>query len=267
VGCGANYSEEWTNVDLNASDPVIHHDAREPLPFGDASFAAVYSSHVLEHLDPARGRALIKEMARVLSANGVVRVAVPDLEGLCRAYLARLEEAIDDPRDDALKRYRWSVIELIDQMVRDTPGGQMLEILERREFDREYVASRCGDEFAQFYDGAPATPQPPPDPGEPPATGGLLRAVKRVGRANRAEPRAETAIVPSPRETGEAHRWMYDRLSLKLLLESEGFVRVKQVSHDESAIPDWSRYRLDTSQEGDRPRKPDSLFVEAIKPS
>jgi hypothetical protein len=59
---------------------------------------------------------------------------------------------------------------------------------------------------------------------------------------------------------------MYDRVSLKLLLEEAGFVDYKVCRFDESRIPDWDRYRLDHAREGDKPRKPDSLFVEATKP-
>jgi hypothetical protein len=59
---------------------------------------------------------------------------------------------------------------------------------------------------------------------------------------------------------------MYDRLSLRLLLERLGFSGCRVTTYAESSIPGWLQYHLDTAQEGSGPRKPDSLFIEAVKP-
>jgi hypothetical protein len=66
------------------------------------------------------------------------------------------------------------------------------------------------------------------------------------------------------RESGEIHRWMYDRFSLERLLTQAGFVDVKVCRADMSAIPDFNSYDLDTQCE--IVRKPDSLYMEAVKP-
>lgn len=59
---------------------VKHGDALR-MPFADNSFAGVYSSHVLEHLQgPVRA---IREMRRVLRPGGVVVIRTPDFR---RAY-------------------------------------------------------------------------------------------------------------------------------------------------------------------------------------
>jgi len=69
-----------------------------------------------------------------------------------------------------------------------------------------------------------------------------------------------------PRKSGEVHRWMYDRVSLVLLLEEVGFSQCEVMTFDQSSIPNWDKYNLDISRHGPFPRKPDSLFVEGIKP-
>ena len=66
------------------------------------------------------------------------------------------------------------------------------------------------------------------------------------------------------RDSGEVHQWMYDRYSLKRMLEQAGFVNVKICTANESRIAEYERYSLDVSS--GIVRKPDSLYVEASKP-
>jgi hypothetical protein len=57
---------------------------------------------------------------------------------------------------------------------------------------------------------------------------------------------------------------MYDRYSLAQLLARAGFAGASRRAADESDIPEFARYGLETA--AGRPRKPDSLYVEARKP-
>ena len=75
----------------------------------------------------------------------------------------------------------------------------------------------------------------------------------------------ETLKIGRFRQQGEVHQWMDDRFSLKCLLNECGFVDVIQRNASESYLPDWSSFNLDTEQDGSI-YKPDSLFMEAIKP-
>jgi predicted SAM-dependent methyltransferase len=58
--------------------------------FSDATFAAIYASHVLEHLSP-RGplESGLREWYRVLSPGGTLYVSVPDLDVLARLFADR----------------------------------------------------------------------------------------------------------------------------------------------------------------------------------
>ena len=64
---------------------------------------------------------------------------------------------------------------------------------------------------------------------------------------------------------GEVHQWMYDRYSLKLLLKDLRFIEITQKKAEESEIESFSSFGLE-KMNGDI-RKPDSLFMEAKKPS
>jgi hypothetical protein len=58
---------------------------------------------------------------------------------------------------------------------------------------------------------------------------------------------------------------MYDRFSLSRVLKAAGFGDIQIVTPTLSRIPAWAKYELDSAEDG-QPFKPDSLYVEAIKP-
>lgn len=72
-------------------DNIQVHDLARGIPYATDSVDAVYHSHVLEHLDRNVAPAFLAEVRRVLKPGGVHRIVVPDLEGLCRAYVANLD--------------------------------------------------------------------------------------------------------------------------------------------------------------------------------
>jgi SAM-dependent methyltransferase len=54
--------------------------------YASNSFAAVFTSHVLEHLYPSVAIRCLGECLRVLRPNGVLRISVPDLDRMVRDY-------------------------------------------------------------------------------------------------------------------------------------------------------------------------------------
>lgn len=66
------------------------------------------------------------------------------------------------------------------------------------------------------------------------------------------------------RNSGEVHKWMYDRYSLKRLLHHSKYIDVRVCTASESRIAGFKTYQLDAV--GKVARKPDSLFMEAVKP-
>jgi len=254
VGCGDHFSSDWNNLDLVRCEGVEPFDIRRPLPYPDGSFDVVYSSHVLEHLTPDGGGQFLREQFRVLKSGGICRIAVPDLEEICRIYLRQLEEAERAPSRENLLAYDWTVLQLLDQLVRERPGGRMAEALRRGHYQAEFISTLFGDEFAAHLPGA--APSAPPQPRK----GFLYSMARKLFRF------VKPAKPISPVETGENHRWLYDRLSLKLALSDAGFENFGVKTYLDSDIPHWSRYNLDISSDGSHARKPDSIFVEARKP-
>ena len=56
------------------------------MPFPDNSVDFIYNEHFLEHLTVEEGLLAIKDFFRVLKPNGVMRIAMPDLENAVNAY-------------------------------------------------------------------------------------------------------------------------------------------------------------------------------------
>lgn len=258
LGCGSRTVSGWTNLDRKASGPgVIEHDLRRPLPFADASFDFVYSSHVLEHFSRADGESLVKESVRVLRPGGILRVVVPDMEHLARLYLRSLERAVAG-EENAAPDYEWSFLMLYDQAVRSQPGGQMLQYLQQPRIPNpEFVLACSGSEMAPHLE---ATAKP--------ARRGLRKLFSRQGRRaiwkRLLGTRYEMFAAGRFRCSGEIHQWMYDRYSLGELMRRCGLERVERRTADVSGLAGWERVHLDLDPDG-HVYKPESLFMEGVK--
>jgi len=273
VGAGAHCHDSWVNIDLVPIAPgVIQHDLRQGLPFEDDCMDAVYHSHVIEHLTEEDGQKLLGECYRVLRPGGILRVAAPDLEGIARAYL----KAIDRFRENqpgAGHDLEWMRLELFDQMTRCQSGGAMKQWMQGPQIpNREFVAGRVGLEaFGPSAKNSHTT--------QAAATSKRPSSVARWGRKlTRLKRRvahfalktllgaeATTALTEGEfRQSGEIHRWMYDSVSMAQTLEALGFEDAVAVGGAESRISNFASYQLDVVD--GEVRKPDSLFMEAVKP-
>jgi SAM-dependent methyltransferase len=61
-------------------------DVTKRFPFRDGSVSCIYSSQMLEHLRKEDAMRCLSECYRVLRTSGVLRIHVPDLDGMVREY-------------------------------------------------------------------------------------------------------------------------------------------------------------------------------------
>ncbi|TAJ87544.1 methyltransferase domain-containing protein [Reyranella sp.] len=119
IGCGQSPTEGWFNYDNSPAvwlarsrlltallgrtrlldehsiafaefcrgHDVRYANAAARIPHETGSVDAIYSSHMMEHLDRSEARAFLAECLRVLRPGGVLRLAVPDLRNNVRLYL------------------------------------------------------------------------------------------------------------------------------------------------------------------------------------
>ena len=77
---------QYAFIEFARRNAVAYTDVRKPLPFKDSSIEAIYSSHMLEHLDRPAAEFFVEEAFRILEPGGVIRLAVPDLATLAANY-------------------------------------------------------------------------------------------------------------------------------------------------------------------------------------
>jgi SAM-dependent methyltransferase len=210
IGCGQSPTEGWINYDDSfavrmAGSPLLtwamrrtgladagnlefaavaracgirHADAARRIPHGDGSVDAIYSSHMIEHLDRREARGFLAECRRVLRPRGMLRLAVPDVSLPVRDYLA---------------------------------DGDADVFLEQLQFDLD----------------------------RPRGIRGRLRHLLTGG--------------------GRGHRWMYDKRSLRTLVEAAGFMEIETLPPGRTRIADPGRLDL-----AERPEE--SIYLEAVRP-
>ena len=92
LGCGSNRFDGWVNLDLKRyNGPDIRHDLRLGLLVRTGTLSRIYSEHVFEHLDLADAERLMRDCRAALAADGVMRVAMPDLSTLVDRYRGEWE--------------------------------------------------------------------------------------------------------------------------------------------------------------------------------
>jgi predicted SAM-dependent methyltransferase len=273
LGCGSRFHPDWTNLDFNCTgEGVIAHNLTTGIPFPDRSFDVVYHSHVLEHFSKQTADFLIQECRRVLRPQGILRVAVPDLEQIAKTYLQAIEKAIDGETNWE-ENYNWILLEMYDQTVRNKSGGKMIDFLAREDvINQDYIIDRCGIEGKAMIEmGRKIHENNLVD--KPQTIKQKLKPIYHFLRFREYRRNAflklllgkeyQSLEIGRFRQGGEIHQWMYDRYSLSKLLEKHGFSKIVRRSATESYIDEWSGFNLDTEADG-TVYKPDSLYMEAI---
>jgi len=91
IGAGSWGHEGWINLDYptewyskaQSAHKFIPYDIRnDKLPFDNNSVDAIYTSHVIEHIEDEHIQTLFNECFRVLKKGGVFRITCPDAEFL-----------------------------------------------------------------------------------------------------------------------------------------------------------------------------------------
>jgi SAM-dependent methyltransferase len=101
-GCGPMARPGWINADRLANPGVdLPGDIRDGLPLADASVDYAVAMHALQELPYGDLEPALRELRRVITPGGVLRIGVPDLDRAIAAYVAGEREYFDVPDADA----------------------------------------------------------------------------------------------------------------------------------------------------------------------
>lgn len=170
----------------------------------------------------------------------------------------------------------WMRMELFDQMTRIASGGKMLEFLKSNPANKQFLIKRCGKEvLPSLLPNKEEINSSSPDKALPFHLK-LKQLMKKISDPSwLKEMLIRTFLNNSDyeafqlgrfRQSGELHKHMYDRISIKELLQKIGFVKCTIQSHISSFFPEWEDFNLDNTSQGEA-RKPDSLYIETDKPN
>ena len=84
LGCGwRNFGPDWIHIDGGDYDHLDHKDI---IDFPYENVDLIYASHVLEYFSREEALPLLKTWKSKLKTGGILRLAVPDFNSLCRIY-------------------------------------------------------------------------------------------------------------------------------------------------------------------------------------
>ena len=277
LGCGSRFEKDWINIDFHSYDPAVRaYNLLKGIPLNDNSVEFVYHSHLLEHFLKRDASFLMAECMRVLKPGGIIRVVVPDLENIVRAYIKSLGE-VERGIDGAVSHYEWMKIELLDQLVREKSGGEMLTYLSAETLPaKEFIINRLGVEARRIMEDEKDTNIERHTSGSNAVSlrGFLQNLQKLIPFRHKWREYLLRLLLGEEyyflnvgrfRYSGEIHHWMYDSYSLKKELKIAGFEDIVQRTAQLSYLQGWEQYNLDVESDGSI-YKPDSLYMEGIKP-
>jgi predicted SAM-dependent methyltransferase len=272
LGCGNRFLEDWVNIDfVSQNDNVIQYDLRNGIPLDDSSADVIYHSHILEHFTKDEAIFFLTECYRVLKKDGIIRISIPDLELIARQYLTMLTFVQEDENELTIANYNWAIIELIDQLVREKSGGEMLKYWMQKDLVNEnLLATRLGHEFTAWRKKHVEHLIDIPKSEDAIFIRDTKSIFQKLAYAwkkywlSKWQIKEVDLEIGAFRNFGEVHKWMYDSYSLKSLLSNIGFSSVRNVTALDSMIVNWEKESI-LDIENDVKRKPDSLYMEAIK--
>lgn len=105
VACGGLWLNDWLNTDqftfvdavgnstqegklyrIDSGFYYLQQDAQNPFPIPDGLIPRIYAEHFIEHIGFPHGVLWLREMKRILSTGGILRVTTPDLATYANAY-------------------------------------------------------------------------------------------------------------------------------------------------------------------------------------
>ena len=87
---GKIQKDDWKILNIQNKEGVdFVGDISDLSQFGDNSIDEIYASHIVEHVNQKNIKKTLSGIYRVLATNGKVYISVPDMDVLCRIFIAK----------------------------------------------------------------------------------------------------------------------------------------------------------------------------------
>jgi len=87
---GKIQKDDWKILNIQNKEGVdFVGDISDLSQFEDNSIDEIYASHVVEHVNQKNIKKTLSGIYRVLATNGKVYISVPDMDVLCRIFIAK----------------------------------------------------------------------------------------------------------------------------------------------------------------------------------
>lgn len=241
-----NLYSDWASLSCNqvtddSPKNAYNYNPNLCIPFLDESFEVIYIRDILERIQESRAKSFLSDCLRALKPNGIIRVAIKDLEGICKNYINELEKFRQSKAPSDI-RYNFSKLELLDKLVMEKKGGKITKFVKDNfNKDEKYLVDRIGKESVES----------------------IKNTVIPETFIN------ETAIPSTNSEIEyslEKYLNLFDFFSIKEVLNEAGFVDISQKSYNESINNDIKACNFDSDENGNI-KHPDEIFIEARKPN
>lgn len=87
LGCGDDYLDGYTNVDLYAEGKVDARFDVAKIPYENDSVDEIRAYHIIEHFNWRDGNAMLQEWSRVLKPGGRLHLETPDFLASCKEFV------------------------------------------------------------------------------------------------------------------------------------------------------------------------------------
>lgn len=263
LACGYIFilSDQWENCDFSPMNKNIKQvNLLKKLPYKNNTYDSIYCSHFIEHISLDSLTSFLIECARVLKVNGKIRLVLPDLENIVAEYIKNLGSG-------RIWQSQFNIVELIDQCIRKSSGGQLykwsLQATKNLEIS-EYVKKRTGITNSVAKEKKSLS---------------LLKRIRRLTLKKIFKIFqlklffSIMSIFPkwfrinhfSQVVTGEQHLWMHDFNSLAFFLKEAGFSSIVKLDAKTSNIDNFPHYPLDLNDNGSPRKGESSMYIEATK--
>ncbi|MCI4664407.1 MAG: methyltransferase domain-containing protein [Neomegalonema sp.] len=171
-GSGSFFHKRWTNFDYPAQSRYYGAIQGKPgqdfhpidlcadnlkLPYGDNTVSLIYCSHTLEHLETPRALHFLRECARVLGPNGVLRLALPNTQAdLAHARIVSSQSAIDAGAKAAcVDSAAWHIL----SSTKGTDSAQLAALFRDVGYDSQRFFDEAQSRFGAAISFDPAQPE------------------------------------------------------------------------------------------------------------